>query len=225
MKRERSRNKVFIALKNESKRFTDLQKDTTLSAVGLTSILKILQNEGEIKLELIDNKKKYMLTKKGIISGSNLNLLSMNLEKIISNKGKYYSTFFGLKPSMNSCGLSWGIDSALALDKNIDSMDLLSRKDVGNIEEFIFKTISNKIPKKKLDEKIIGKMILGFTINYSELIKSIKNKSLDYMNNITKEELKLLSKYEDDPESLTKKEFKRMNDLGIKTREKIKKTD
>ena len=74
MKRERSRNKVFIALKNESKRFTDLQKDTTLSAVGLTSILKILQNEGEIKLELIDNKKKYMLTKKGIISTFNLNL-------------------------------------------------------------------------------------------------------------------------------------------------------
>ena len=68
-------------------------------------------------------------------------------------------------------------------------------------------------------------MILGFTINYSELIKSIKNKSLDYMNNITKEELKLLSKYEDDPESLTKKEFKRMNDLRIKTREKIKKSN
>jgi hypothetical protein len=45
------------------------------------------------------------------------------------------------------------------------------------------------------------------------------------MNNITKEELKLLSKYEDDPESLTKKEFKRMNDLRIKTREKIKKSN
>jgi len=223
MKRERSRNKVFKALKNEPRRFTDLEVDTGLSAVGLTSILKILQKEGEIKLELIDNKKKYVLTKKGTISVSNLNLLSMNLEKIISDEGKYYSTFSGLTPSMHSCGLAWGIDSALALDKNIDSMDLLSRKDVGNIEEFIFKTISNKIPKKKLDEKIIGKMILGFTINYSELIKSIKNKSLDYMNNITKEELKLLSKYEDDPESLTKKEFKRMNDLGIKTREKIKK--
>ncbi len=223
MKRERSRNKVIKALTNKSRRFTDLEVDTGLSAVGLTLILKILQNEGEIKLELIDNKKKYMLTKKGIISGSNLNLLSMNLEKIISNKGKYYSTFFGLKPSMNSCGLSWGIDSALALDKNIDSLNLLSKKDVGNIEEFIFKTISEKIPKNKLDEKIIGEMILGFTINYSELIKSIKNKSLDYINNITKEELKLLNKYEHDPQSLTKKEFKKMNDLRIKTREKIKK--
>jgi predicted transcriptional regulator len=222
MKRERSRNKIFVALRNKPKRFTDLEVDTGLSAVGLTSILKILQKEGEIKLELIDDKKKYKLTKKGTVSVSNLNLLSMNLEKIMSDEGKYYSTFSGLTPSMSSCGLAWGIDSDLTLDKNIDSLNLLSKKDVGDIEEFIFKILSKNIPKNKLDEKISGEMILGFVINYSELIKSIKNKSLDYINNITKEELKLLGKYENDHQSLTDKEFKKMNDLRIKTLKKLK---
>ena len=72
MKRERSRNKVFIALKNEPKRFSDLEKDTGLSPVGLTSILKILKEENEIVLELIDNKRKYKLTKKGTLSISDL---------------------------------------------------------------------------------------------------------------------------------------------------------
>ena len=223
-RRERSRNMVLIALEKEPKRFTDLENDddVDLSAVGLTSILKILQEDGEIKLELIDNKKKYKLTKKGTISVSDLNFLSIGLDNIKSRNGKYYSSYSGLHPVMLSSSLPWGIESDLTIDNEIDSLNLLSREDVSEIEELLFRKLSKNIPKRKLEQKLVGKMILGFTVDYNELINSIKKQSLDYMNNISKKECILLNKYEDDPESLSTKELEQMNILRVKTREKLK---
>jgi len=223
IKRERSRNKVFIALKNEPKRFTDLEKDTGLTAVGLTSILKILLKEEEIVLELIDNKRKYKLTKKGTISISDLNFLSIGLANIKSRNGKYYPDYSRLYPSIVSSSLPWGIISDLTVDTEINALNLLSRNDVGEIEEFIFRKVSKNIPKRKLDKKYIGKMILGFTIDYPDLVKSIEKNSLVYYNNMSKEEGELLEKYDDNPEGMTQKEFKRMGMLRNKTYEKIKK--
>ena len=223
MTRERSRNKVLIALKKEPMRFTDLKTETKLSAVGLTSILKILQEEKEITQELIENKIKYKLTKKGTISLSDLNFLSITLTNIKSRNGKYYSTYSQLNPSMNSSSLPWGIESDLTIDKEIDSLNLLKRSDVSEIEELLFRKISKNISKKMIDKKLIGEMVLGFTIDYPELIQSIKRQSLDYMNNISEKESKLLNKFEIDPESLTEKELKRMNVLREETRKKLKK--
>jgi len=223
LKREKSRLMVFVALKDEPKRFTDLEKDTGLSAVGLTSILKILLKEKEIVLELLNNKRKYKLTKKGTISVSDLNFLSIGLANIKSRNGKYYSTYSRLNPSILSSLLPWGIEDDLTVDTEIDGLNLLKRADVSEIQELLFRKISKNISKRKLDENLIGKMILGFTVDYPELVQSIKKQSLDYMYNISKEESLLLNKYEDDPESLTKKEYKRMNVLRGKTYEKIKK--
>jgi predicted transcriptional regulator len=221
MKRERSRNKVIIALKNEPRRFTDLQIETKLSAVGLTSILKILLKEKEITLELIGNKKKYKLTKKGTLSASDLNFMSIDLTNIASRNGKYYHTYSRLQPSMLSSSLPWGIESDLTVDNGIDSLNLLTRKDVSEIEKLLFQKLVKNFPKKQVNEKCIGKMILGFTIDSTELVKSIKKQSLDYYENISKEESKLLGKYEDDAESMTEKELKRMNTLREKTRKKL----
>lgn len=223
MKRERSRNKVLIALKKEPMRFTDLEREIGLSAVGLTSILKILQEEKEITHELIENKLKYKLTKKGNRSISDLNFSSITLTNIKSRNGKYYPTYSQLYPTVTSSSLPWGIESDLTIDTEIDSLNLLKRSDVCEIEELLFRKISKNVSKKMTDKKLIGEMIIGFTIDYPTLIQSIKKQSLDYMNNISKEELKLLNKYENDPESLTETELKRMNVLREETYKKLKK--
>jgi len=216
---------VLISLKKESKRFTDLKNDENvkLSDVGLTSILKILLNENEIEIKLIDGKRKYVLTEKGDIAISELNFLSSALDEIKSRNGNNYSTYSRLNPVMISSSLPWGIDSHLTVDSEIDNSNLLTRTDVGEIEELLFRKISKNISKHKLKKELVGKMVIGLTIDYSELIKSIEKQSLDYMNNISKEEIKLLNKYNDDPESMTEKEFKRMNTLRDKTCEKISK--
>ena len=49
MRRERSRNKVLISLRNSPKRFTDLEKETNLSAAGLNDIRIILLEEKKNK--------------------------------------------------------------------------------------------------------------------------------------------------------------------------------
>ena len=68
-------------------------------------------------------------------------------------------------------------------------------------------------------------MVLGFSIDYNELVKSIEGKSLAYINNMSKEEVRLLGKIDGSPDSLTEKEGKRLVVLRKKTYEKIKKLD
>ena len=65
-------------------------------------------------------------------------------------------------------------------------------------------------------------MVLGFSIDYNELIKSIEQKSLDYINHMTKEEIKIVNKIDGSPDCLTEKEGRRLKVLRKKTYEKIK---
>lgn len=222
MRRERSRNKVLISLQNNPKRFKDLEKETELSPAGLTTILKLLTAEKKIEPTLIDNKSGYELTKKGKTSFDDLFLLSHDIDGIRSRDGKHYRNYSHLWGSIISCGLPWGIESDLTVDKEINKLNLLENEDVRDIEEFIFEKITKNIKKKKLTEEQFGKMVLGFSIDYSELIKSIKENSLTYIEHISKEEGKLLEKMEDNIENMTSKEIERLDVLRKKTYEKIK---
>ena len=107
--------------------------------------------------------------------------------------------------------------------KVLISLNLLSSDDVSDIEEFIFEKLSKNIPKKQLDDKKIGDMVLGFSINYQKLLDSIKQQSLLCSKHITKEEKRLLEKEDDDIELFTAKERNRLIVLRKKTYEKIKK--
>ena len=75
------------------------------------------------------------------------------------------------------------------------------------------------------NKKIInnGKMVLSFSMDYNEIRKSIDQKSLEYMENMSKEEANLIMKKVEDPDEFTDKEGKRWIALQKKTLEKIKK--
>ena len=222
-RRERSRNMVKNVLKIEPKRFTDIEKETGLSAAGLNEIRKILLEEKEIVLEVIGKKAVYRLTKKGEKSFDSAFLISHTVKGIIQNNGTHYPNTSENTQSLTSLNLPWGIDSDLIVDESIDSLNLLSSGDVSDIEEFIFEKLSKNIPKKQLDDKKIGDMVLGFSINYQKLLDSIKQQSLLCSKHITKEEKRLLEKKNDDIESFTAKERNRLIVLRKKTYEKIKK--
>lgn len=223
MRRERSQNKIFRSLEHEPKRFTDLEGETGLSPAGLTAILKFLKNEKKIESTLIDGKPKYTLTKKGKISLDDLFNLTHDIEEIRARGGKHYRDYSTLWGSTISCGLPWGIESDLTLDKELNKLNLLTPKDVIAIEESVFEKFSKNIKKRKLTEEQVGNIVLGFRIDYSNLVKSIKENSLTYMNHISKEECKLREKMGDYPERVTKKEWERLKELRKKTYEKIKK--
>jgi len=221
-RRERSRNMVMNVLKTEPKRFKDLQEETGLSAAGLDEIRKILLEEKKIVRELIGKKAVYRLTKKGEKSFDRVFLISHKVERIIKNNGVHHPNISQNTLSLLSCNLPWGIDSDLIVDERIDSLNLLSSDDVLDIEKFIFEKLSKNIPKKQLDDKKIGDVVLGFSIDYQKLLDSIKQQSLLYAKHMLKEERKLLEKMDDDIESFTSREYTRLDVLRKRTYEKIK---
>jgi predicted transcriptional regulator len=221
MKRQRSREKVLISLKTGPKRFKDLEKETELSAAGLNDIRKILLEEKVIESTLLDGKSAYKITKKGKDSLLKYNNLSFDINEIKSRDGVYFRDHSTLNGGINTSKLSWGIRSDLTVDKKINKLNLLSSDDVVDIEKLVYEKLKKNISKNKLKKNEIGKLILGFSIDYSQLLQSINEKALEYYEIMSKEEITLLNKMDADIESLTEKDKKRLETLRSKTYKKL----
>ena len=219
LRREKSRNKILFALKEGSKRFVDLKRETGLSPRGLNDIRKILLEENLIQQT---NSKAYELTEKGKEKSNIVSQFDAKTEiKIdLSETNWDYSRMNG---SLTALHLPWGISSELIKDKKINHYEILSSEDVGDIEELIF----NKLVKNKVNEKYFNKknkkMVISFELDLEQVSDSIEKQSLEYVKNITDEEANLLEQYELDPENVTPKDIQRMKTLREQTYKKIKK--
>ena len=219
MKREMSVSKVIRELRKGAKRFKDLEEDTGLSPAGLNETLKMMKKNRMIEKNIVDKKQLYRLTGKG----ENYNpSISYDITPIQLRSGSNYRDYSRLRMDIRSRGFDWGIESVMTVDKDIENLKLLEPKDVMEIEELIYKKMKNNMIKNK---KIInnGKMVLSFSMDYNEIRKSIDQKSLEYMENMSKEEANLIMKKVEDPDEFTDKEGKRWIALQKKTLEKIKK--
>ncbi len=221
--REISLNAILNALKNKPLGFGDLVKSTGFSEAGLNKNRIILLERKLIEPIIQNGKKVYKITKKGITLSATYPYLARLIDEIHSRDGRNFSDYSTMMGSILSSKLPWGIESHLICDKDVEKLQLLSSKDVSEIEKLVYEKISNNIKKNKLNKQQVGKMVLGFDIEYDALFESIIQQSLLYLKHISKEEHIFLNKYENDPESLTEKEFKKMSDLRTKTRKKIKK--
>jgi len=221
MRRERSRNKVLNSLKDSPKRFKDLEKETGLSAAGLNDVRKIMLEEKVIESTLLDGKPAYKITKKGKNSLSKYNTLAFEINEIKSQNGIYRRDYSSLNGGINTSQLSWGIRSDLTCTKQIEKLNLLSSSDVEEIEKFLYKKLEQNILKNKLSDDQIGEIVLGFSVGIPQVLQSIKEKSLTYYENMSKEEIKLLNKLDDDPKSMTQKEKNRLDVLRIQTYKKL----
>ena len=67
--------------------------------------------------------------------------------------------------------------------------------------------------------------MLGFSINYNEIIKSIQKKSLAYVNHISDEEIKIWKKYDMFLNDISAKDSEKLAKIRKKTYEKIKDLD
>jgi uncharacterized protein YaaR (DUF327 family) len=112
------------------------------------------------------------------------------------------------------------------LDKNIPfKINPITQETTRQIQEFLFKKLLSDVKDKKitLDDTKNGTIMLDFTIDYKELVKSLKSDSLRKYKNTIKEELELYQKAEYDTmqkweydllkesreEKITKEQFKR----------------
>ena len=175
--REENRNKILSLLKESPQRFSSLEELTGYSPAGLTKILYDLLEKKKITKIVKDNKLAYSL-KKGIRLGEIL-FLGRVLYEIKERGGKIYIDYTHSREDLPEEKVLWGIESHLILDKNIDGKNLnpISKKDVAEMEQWLFKRIMKKVRKGRLktDEHQEGTIVLGFRMDYGELISGVKH--------------------------------------------------
>jgi len=179
--KELNRSGVMTCLKDEAKRFKDLKKMTGLSPMGLTKILSGLEEEGLIGRKTEGRWSSYILTRKGEKMLFKMTTLDMIIGKIQDDGGKYHHDYSDAKGSMELSGLVWGIQDDLVIGKDIGEKDNpMLPGIVRSTQAHIFREIKSAVKNNliKLDEKKKGQMVLGFVIDYDDLVKSINDDSL-----------------------------------------------
>jgi len=175
--REENRNKILSLLYDNPQRFSDLEKSIGFSPAGLTKILNELLEKKKIIKIVKDNKLAYSI-KKGVRLGE-IFFLGRILYEIKEKGGKIYTDYTHSREDLPSDKVPWGIESHLTLDKKIDEKNLnpISKKDVAEMEQFLYKRVMYNVKKRKIktDEHQEGTIVLGFRIDYGELISGIKH--------------------------------------------------
>lgn len=194
--KERNRKNIIKLLEKTPKRFTDLLKESGYSPRGLTSMLKDLEESKQIEKTIHEGKEAYGLTKKGQDLLRQIPQFAYILD-ILDKGGEYIENFSRMHGSMMLARQSWGIDDNLLIDKKInEKLNPLTRDIVFELQQELYEKIYDNVKKRKtiINENLDYNLILEISINYKELVKSIKENSLLYYRNITDKELDLCEK-------------------------------
>ncbi len=225
MEKRANQDKILKSLQSEEKSYTQLKLELTpeFSPATLAKHIKELLATREIEPSMQNGKRVYKLGDKGIINPADIMLAISYLKNIKKRGGGIQHDYSQLEGSIVSSSLPWGISSYLLMDNDLKNIKILTREDVGDIEKLIFNKIKHNI--KNVKQKGIvtqGNYQLGFNVDYAQLLESIKADSLEYYAIMSKEEGNLLSKIDDDPESVTSEDIKRLESLREKTYKKIR---
>ncbi|TAK16092.1 MAG: hypothetical protein EPO37_08990 [Nitrosarchaeum sp.] len=227
-----NQDKILKSLQSEEKSYTQLKLELTskltpelkpaFSSATLAKHIKELLATREIEPAIQNGKRVYKLGDKGIINLGDIMLAANYLKNIKKRGGIIQYDYSHLEGSIVSSSLPWGISSHLVMDNDLKNIKLLTREDVADIEELIFNKIKHNIKNEKQKGISKGNFQLGINVDYVQLLESINADSLEYYAIMSKEEGNLLSKIDDDPESVTSEDIKRLESLREKTYKKIR---
>ncbi len=233
LKKRKNLDKILKLLQSEGKSYTQLELELTskltpelkptFSSATLAKHIKELLRTREIEPSIQNGKRVYKLGDKGIINLADIMLAISYLKNIKKRGGGIQYDYSHLEGSIISSSLPWGISSYLVMDNDLKNTKLLTREDVGDIEKLIFNKIKHNIKNEKQKEIVTqGNFQIGFNVDCVQLLESINADSLEYYAIMSKEEGNLLSKIDDDPESVTSEDIKRLESLREKTYKKIR---
>lgn len=180
-KKSRNIETIISALNTGPKQFKDLDKMFEFSQTTLSKHLKELEQSKIVKKEIQGGRIVYVLTRKGENAYNEIFLLENQLAEIKERNGKYLSGGTPLQKDMDE-PLFWPAVTHLALDKNIENIFLMIPKEyLFNIQENLVLNMLYNIKKRNLhlDENKDGKIILGISIEYSDLVKMVKYNSYE----------------------------------------------
>ena len=173
------------------KRFKELEQLTGKSPRGLNIMLKDLLAEKKIEKIIHEGHQAYAMTKKGIEKFKTLEMIYRGRTEMLEEGGQYHDDYSKEYLSVLSTYYPWGIEDDLILDKTMIDVNPITRDTAIAMNEFLFERIADDVKNKKikLDKTKRGSVIFEFSIDYSELIKSIEQDSLKKYRKVTKEEL------------------------------------
>lgn len=182
-RQEENEIQVISVLEREGpRRFNELKQLVGRAPRGLSITLDNLIRKREVE-KFIDDKTGnvcYRSTPKGRKYFHDIFTLPFTLSWIEEKGGKFYSDYSGIHDDMWFCYLPWGIRDDLAITKDIEKNNPISKEFVTELQQYIFKKLRSEIKSKKdmLDSEKNGTIVLGFEIDYKELIQSIKHKDV-----------------------------------------------
>ena len=202
--------------------FNDLQRLTNYSPSTLSSLLKDLKSEGKIEQILHQGKSAYTITKKGKGTIIELGILGVEATEIMQKGGIYhddYSNEYG--GMLYYWQLSWGIQDDIVYDKSLQKLNPISKDTARAVNELLYHCIKEDVRKRKvrLDTNKDGKIILGLTIDYQDLVKSINEQSMYYLENMSKKEHDLFNRVGD--RTMNNSEKEELEQLRKQTKAKI----
>jgi hypothetical protein len=220
--KEQNRARILRLLGAGPKRFTDLQKETEFSPRGLTTMLTDLLKAHKIeKTNLENGKEAYKATKSGE-SWLMKYVGIVSMANFLRDEGADYyedrSSMHGFKYFYE---MPWGVQDDMMVDKNLENP--ITRETAIEMQKLLYRLVKKDFKDKKihLDATKGGNILLGFMIDYSELVKSILENSLEYRESISEKELDILYKREDG--TATKADMEELAMLKQKTLQKLEK--
>ena len=190
--KEGNRNQILALLREEPKTFTQLLRLTGFSPMGLTIMLKDLKNKNKITKEFPNLKRSPYKIRGPYIQ--DFVFLGTTINQIRYSGGKYYVDL-PERSQLHNFDLAYGLLSHLVIDKSLDKkLNPFSKKDMFDIEKYIYELVLSKYQKKKIliSREKKGKIILAFEIDYTRFIEAIETHSQINHNRWVKEKYKEL---------------------------------
>lgn len=205
--KEQNRKKIIKLLEKTPKRFKELLEESRYSPRGLSAMLKDLEKSKQIKKTIHDGREAYTITKSGQDVLRQIPQVAYILDTL-DKGGVYHEDFSSIWGSMMVVELPWGITDNLLMDKNIDDrLNPFRREMVFELQEQLYNKIYENVKKRKtlINESLDCRLVLEISIDYKELVKSIKGNSLLHYKNMTDKEID--SFYKIDNGKGTEKDF------------------
>jgi len=192
--------------------FSKLEENTQLFPGTLNAVLNDLDGDKKIERIAHEGKLAYAITKKGRGTIVELGILGVEATDVMQQGGVYFEDYSNWRGTMYLYDLPWGMQDDLILDKNLKKLNPITKKTVSELQELLYRCIKEDVKKRRIH--------LDETIDYKDLVKSIEEQSMDYLEIMSDKEEKLWAKIEDG--ILKKGEKDELDKLRQMTRVKLR---
>ena len=220
--RDMYKGKVLQILKGDPLPFNEISRRTKIWPAMLTSILVDLVKDKKLEQVPHEGRLAYKITKNGIKTIVDLGILGVEATEIMQKGGIYHDNYSNQYGEMQYYWqLAWGIQDDIVYDKSLQKLNPISEDTARAVNKLLYQLIKEDVKNRKiiLDANKNGKIILGLTIDYQDLVKSINEQSMYYLENMSKEERNFFDDIGD--RTLNPKEQARLDDIRKRSRAKI----